>query len=167
MQIFSGLRKTCTFNQTGQISQDRQLHVSMDACLHFADVNQWSVLISTAVNSFYQTWERFARCLLKGQRRNCLWENLKTAERKFPPSFSTAFIPACASYFLSSSACFLLCYSYCSSISIVPSLLKRDIVHCGETSSLSSVTQEFPHRRKTQPEVYLANNTYFIVKIFS
>lgn len=105
-------------------------------------------------------------CVFQGQQRNCLWENLKTAERKFPSSFSTAFIPACASYFLSSSVCFLLFYSYCSSITIVPSLLKRDIVHCGETSSLSSVTQEFPHRRKTQLEVYVANNTYFNVKIF-
>lgn len=57
---------------------------------------------------------------------------LRQRNGNFPLAISTAFIPACASYFLSSSARFLLCHSYCSSITIVPFLLKRDIVHYGD-----------------------------------
>lgn len=91
------------------------------------------VLISTLICSAYQIgrlWERLSLCVVQGQQRNDSQGNLKTVNGNFPAAISTTFIPACASYFLSSSACFLLDHSYCSSITIVPSFLKRDIVYC-------------------------------------
>lgn len=58
------------------------------------------------------------------RRRTLRWLN-----GNFPLAISTAFIPACTSYFLLYSAHFLLCHSYCFFSTIVP-LLKRDMVHC-------------------------------------
>lgn len=50
------------------------------------------------------------------------WDRtLRLQGGNFPPAFSTEFIPACASYFLSYSAHFLLlCHSCCSFATIVP-----------------------------------------------
>lgn len=55
-------------------------------------------------------------------------KTLRHRTGNLPPAFSTAFIPACASYFLSYSAHFLFCHSYCSFDTIVPRLAKKR--HC-------------------------------------
>lgn len=63
---------------------------------------------------------------------------LRHRNGNFPLTISTEFIPACASYFLSSSTCFLHCHSHCSSITIVP-ILWSAIRHCGDNNqSVSS-----------------------------
>lgn len=123
------------------------------------------VLMSTMIYSLYQIfhlWERLS-VTFKGSRGITCRRTLRQWNGNFPQAISTAFIPACASYFLSSSARFLLCHSYCSSITIVPSLLKRDIVHCrGNIQSVSS------HPRMSSQEWHTprneeANNRYFKV----
>lgn len=90
------------------------------------------VLISAMIYSFYQIphlWER-PSVSFKDSRGITCRRTLRQWNGNFPPAISTAFIPACASYFLSSSARFLLCHSYFSFIAIVPFLLKRDTVCC-------------------------------------
>lgn len=55
-------------------------------------------------------------------------QTLRQTNGNFPLAISTAFIPAWTSYFLSYSTHFLFCHSYRSLNTIVPFLLKRDIV---------------------------------------
>ena len=103
----------------------------IDLCLHYAGLYQYSVNIN---HDIFLLSSMFGGGLLsvsfKDSRGITCRRTLRQWKGNFPLAISTTFTPACASYFLSSSACFLLCHSYCSSITIVPSLLKRDIVHC-------------------------------------
>lgn len=124
------------------------------------------VLLSTMTYALYQTFI-FGRGSLalsfKDSRGITCGIILSQWNGNFPSAISTAFIPACASYFLSSSACFLLCHSYCSSITIVPSSL-----HCGDNiQSVSShpriSSQEW---NPPPPRIQMANNKYFKVQIF-
>lgn len=111
------------------------------------------VLISTMIYSFYQIfhlWERLARRVLQGQQRNYLQENLKTVERKFPSGYFNS-VYSCLRFLfpvllsmLPALPFLLFLHHYC------PLLAKKETLSIVETtSSLSAVTQEFPHRSET------------------
>lgn len=101
--------------------------------------------------------ERRALRVVQGQQRNDLWENLKTVAQRFP-----------SDYFDSVYSCFALPIScppqynsYCSSITIVPFSLKRDIVHCEDNiQSVSSYPRISSQQRHT-PRNNKTNNTEF------
>lgn len=84
------------------------------------------------------------------QQRNCLQENLKTVERKFPSShFNRVYSCLCFLFpvlfnMLPAQPFLLFPHPHC------PLLVKRRYGIVGTTCSQLAVTQEFPHRSETR-----------------
>lgn len=129
---------------SGRSSRDQQLP---DSRLHWADVCQRGVNINTDV--FLQSALSFLH-FSRGGRRDYSWGNLKTVAQNFPLQLfrQRLFLFLRFLFPVLLSALPALPFRL-SSITIVLSLLKRDIAET--TSTLSAVLQEFRHRSTNAP----------------
>lgn len=111
------------------MSQDKQLNVPMDPCLHCADLYQLCSVITNHdifLLSDLHLWERLTHCVFQGQQRNYLRDNLKSVERKFPSSYFNS-VYSCFRFLFPVLLSMLPALPFLLFLTIVPSSL-----HCGD-----------------------------------